>query len=270
MSEQFARGRSAEVFKNADGTVTKLFFTDYPRENAEKEFRNSRIAAELGCTPIKVYEMVEQDGRTGFTMDFFDGISQNDMPGKDPSYLLKGGKDLARCHVRVQAQASHELDDIRQVCVDLLDDETMSFLTDEEKDRARNFLMSLPESDGVLHLDFHTGNVLVNDSGVCTVIDWMTAARGNRAVEAAMMEFLFSEAELFPEASKAQRLLFAAVRGFIGKQFFKEYQRLTPITAAEIDRYRLPALMVRRSWNIEFERPYLTRTVSELIAKYGK
>ena len=38
MSEQFARGRSAEVFKNADGTVTKLFFADYPRENAEKEF----------------------------------------------------------------------------------------------------------------------------------------------------------------------------------------------------------------------------------------
>ena len=85
-----------------------------------------------------------------------------------------------------------------------------------------------------------------------------------------MMEFLFSEAELFPEASTFQRLLFSAVRGFIGKQFFKEYQRLPPLSADEIDRYRLPALMVRRSWNIEFERPYLTRTISELIAKYGK
>ena len=270
MSEQFARGRSAEVFKNADGRVTKLFFADYPRENAEKEFRNSKIAAELGCTPINVYEMVERDGRCGFTMDFFDGISQNDMPGKRPAYLLRGGKDLARCHVKVQATGSHELDDIRQVCVELLDDATMAFLTDDERDRARGYILSLPEEDGVLHLDFHTGNVLVDDTGACTVIDWMTAARGNRGVEMAMMEFLFSEAELFPEASKAQRALFAAVRGFVGRQFFKEYQRLTPISADQIDRYRLLALMVRRSWNIEFERPYLTRTISELIAKYGK
>ena len=54
MSEQFARGRSAEVFKNADGTVTKLFFADYPRENAEKEFRTSRIASELGFTPTQI------------------------------------------------------------------------------------------------------------------------------------------------------------------------------------------------------------------------
>lgn len=269
MADMFARGRSAEVFKLEDGKILKLFFADYPRENAEKEFRNSKIAAELDCTPIKVYEMVEQDGRSGFIMDFFDGISQNDMPGKNPLYLFKGGKDLAHCHVRVQSKSSHELDDIRVICCDLLDDETMAFLTDDEKNRARTYLMSLPDEDGVLHLDFHTGNVLVDKDGTCTVIDWMTAARGNRAVEVAMMEFLFSEAELFPEASKLQLIFFAAVRGFIGKQFFKEYQRLTPISADEVDRYRLLALMVRRSWNIEFEKPYLTRVIRELIGKYG-
>lgn len=269
MSERFARGRSAEVFRVDDDKVLKLFFEDYPREYAEKEYRNTKIASELGCTPLRVYEMVERDGRAGFVMSYVDGVSQNDMPGKSPAYLLKGGKDLARCHVRVQSKSSHELDDIRELCVGLLSDETMSFLNDDEKARAEAYLRSLPDEDGVLHLDFHTGNVLVDDKGECTVIDWMTAARGNRAVEAAMMEFLFSEAELFPEASKMQRLLFSAVRGFIGKQFFKEYQRLTPISAGEIDRYRLLALMVRRSWGIEFERPYLTSKIRELIGTYA-
>jgi aminoglycoside phosphotransferase (APT) family kinase protein len=133
----------------------------------------------------------------------------------------------------------------------------------------RKYLLSLPEDDTVLHLDFHTGNVLVDPDGNCTVIDWMTAARGNRAVEEAMMEFLFSEAELFPEAGKLQKAFFAAVRGYIGKQFFKEYQKLTPLSAEEIDRYRLPALIIRRSWNIDFEKPYLTKTIRELIRKYG-
>lgn len=268
MSERFARGRSAEVFRTADGKVMKLFFADYPREYAQKEYRNTQIASELGCTPLRVYEQVEQDGRFGFVMSYVDGVSQNDMPGKSPLYLLKGGKDLARCHVTVQSRGSHELDDIRQVCAGLLDDETMVFLDEGEKAKVATYLMSLPDEDGVLHLDFHTGNVLVDAQGGCTVIDWMTAARGNRAVEYAMMEFLFSEAELFPEASKAQRMLFSAVRGFIGKQFFKEYQRLTPLAASEVDRWRLLALMVRRSWNIEFERPYLTGTIKALIGKY--
>ena len=265
MSEHFARGRSAEIFQLGDGKVMKLFFPDYPREYAEKEYRNTKIAAELGCTGMKVYEMVEQDGRFGFVMDYIDGVSQNDMPGKNPLYLFKGGKDLARCHVRTQKQQSHELDDIRTFCVELLKDKTMDFLTEEEKEKAAAYLMALPEEDTVLHLDFHTGNVLVDKNGECKVIDWMTAARGNRAVEEALMEFLFSEAELFPEASEAQRKLFAAVRGFIGKQFFKEYQKLTPISKAELDRWRLPALIFRMSWDIEFERPYLTKTIRALI-----
>lgn len=268
MSDRFARGRSAEVFRMEDGKVMKLFFADYPREYAEAEFKNTKIASDLGCTPMKVYGMVEQDGRCGFVMDYIDGVSQNDMPGKNPLYLLKGGKDLAHCHVIVQSKSSHELEDIRTHCVDLLEDETMAFLSEDEKSRARAFLLSLPDEDGVLHLDFHTGNVLVDKNGTCTVIDWMTAARGNRAVEVAMMEFLFSEAELFPEASKFQRMLFSAVRGFIGDQFFKEYQRMTPIAASEVDKYRLLALLVRRSWGIEFERPYLTRTIRALITEY--
>ena len=53
MAERFARGRSAEVFRTADGKVMKLFFADYPRAYAEKEYRNTKIASELGCTPLQ-------------------------------------------------------------------------------------------------------------------------------------------------------------------------------------------------------------------------
>ena len=135
----------------------------------------------------------------------------------------------------------------------------MAFLTPEEKSRAAGYLRSLPDDDTVLHLDFHTGNVLVDKSGECKIIDWMTAARGNRAVEEALMEFFFSEAELFPEASKAKIALFSAIRGSIGKSFFKEYQKLSPLSA----------LILRRHWNIAFEEAYLTKTIRALIEKYG-
>ena len=267
MSDNFAKGRSAEIFNNGDGKITKLFFADYSRDYAEKEYRNTKVAADLGCTDMKVYDMVEQDGRYGFVMDYVDGVSQNDLSTKKPSYFLRGGKDLARCHVRIQAKHTKDLDDIRAVCSNLLADPVMDFLTTEEKVAARQYILSLPEEDTVLHLDLHTGNVLVDQSGNCYIIDWVTAARGNRAVEEALMEFLFSEAELFPEASPMQLKVFRAVRGFVGKQFFKEYQKLTPISAEEIERYRLLALIFRRSWNIEVERPYLTKTIRAYIRK---
>lgn len=268
MADNFARGRSAEIFRTDDGKIMKLFFMDYPREYAEKEYKNTVIASELGCTDMKVYDKVEKDGRFGFLMDFIDGVSQNDMPSKNPAYIFKAGKDLAECHVLVQSKHSHDLEDVRQQCLDILESECMDILDEREKEKAAGYISSLPEEDTVLHLDFHTGNTLVDSKGECKVIDWMTAARGNRAVEYAMMEFLFAEAELFPEASEAQRKLFSLLRGSIGKAFFKEYNKLTPISAEEVDKYRLLALIIRRSWNIEFERPYLTGKIRELIAKY--
>ena len=270
MSDNYARGRSAEVFHAGEGKVLKLFFEDYPREYAEKEYRNTKIVSELGCTSMKVYEKVEKDGRFGFVMDFIDGVSQNDMPSKNPAYIFKAGKDLARCHVAVQAKHTRELEDIRKFCCDLLDDRVMDFLTDDEKQRAAKYIMSLPDDDCVLHLDFHTGNVLVDKEGNCKVIDWMTAARGNRAVEYALMEFLFSEAELFPEASEAQRQFMSIIRGSIGRQFYKEYNKHTPVSVLTVDRYRLLALIFRRSWDIEFEKPYLTGKIRELIDLYCK
>ena len=42
-----------------------------------------------------------------------------------------------------------------------------------------------------------------------------------------------------------------------------------PLSAEEIDRYRLVALILRRHWNIAFEEAYLTKTIRALIEKYG-
>ena len=60
------------------------------------------------------------------------------------------------------------------------------------------------------------------------------------------------------------------IRGSIGKQFYKEYNRLTPVSEVAVDRYRLLALIFRRSWDIEFEKPYLTKKIKDLIALYCK
>lgn len=82
-----------------------------------------------------------------------------------------------------------------------------------------------------------------------------------------MMEFLFSEAELFPEASKAQLRFYSAVRKMISKQYYKTYQKLMPLDKSEVDKYRLVALVVRRNWNIDFEKDNLINKIRNIISK---
>lgn len=268
MAEKQLRGRTAEIFRRDDKKVLKLFFPEYSRQEAEKEYKNAKIAYDTGCTPINVYEIVEQDGRFGFVMDFCPGISQNDMPTKNPAYLFKGGTDLARQHVLVHGKKSKDLTDIRDYTCDLLDNcEYLNFLTDEEKQRAKKYIKSLPEDDTIIHLDFHTGNVLVDENGTCRTIDWTTACRGNRAIEYGLMEFFFTKAELFAEASDLKNWFYDKVRRMIGKQYFKEYQRLMPLSEEEVKKYKLVSLIFRKKWNLKMEAEELNKQIRENIAR---
>ena len=265
--EKYARGRSSEIFRLEDGKVLKLFFKEYPESDVTREFENTKIVSKAGCTPIKVFEMVEKDDKHGFTMSFAEGITQNERPEKNPFYLFKGGKDLARCHALVHSKEAPELVDIRKMAVLMLENAPFDEFSKEEKAKIKEYIEALPNSDTIIHLDFHTGNVLVDKKGNLTIIDWMTAARGHRAIEYAMMEFLFSEAELFPEASKAQLRFYSAVRKMIGKQYYKTYQKLMPLDKSEVDKYRLVALVVRRNWNIDFEKDNLINKIRNIISK---
>ena len=58
MAEMYARGRFGEVYLLDDNKVLKLFFPEVPKEDAEQEYKNCKLAYENGCTPIKVYDLV--------------------------------------------------------------------------------------------------------------------------------------------------------------------------------------------------------------------
>ena len=70
----------------------------------QSQLLSRKIASELGCTPMKVYEMVEKEGRSGFVMDFINGVSQNDMPSKNPLYACDS-LSLHDTHVSIESTA---------------------------------------------------------------------------------------------------------------------------------------------------------------------
>jgi len=68
-------GNTAEVFDYGDGKVCKLFYEGYPKEAAEREFRNAKEVERLGFPVPKVFEMVESEGRTGIVYEKIIGKS---------------------------------------------------------------------------------------------------------------------------------------------------------------------------------------------------
>jgi len=262
-----ARGRSADIIPYEEGKVVKLFLADFPRDMIDIECKNTIEAHALGCTPMQCYGKVEMDGRTGIVLDWVKGVPMTKAAEKNPSILLKSGQMLAEQHVLVHSKQSDKLRDVRKVALAFLDDEPLEVLTEEERARAKRYIEGLPEGHTVLHLDFHTENVMV-DGRDCVTIDWLTAARGFPEVEIGVMDYLFHHGLLFPGISKLQEIFYTTVRSFVYRGYIKHYLKASGINKDDVRKWKLVSLIIRRRvWAHEFEKPTLTEQMKACIAE---
>lgn len=261
----FTHGRSAELYDLGDGKVLKLYFPEFPESDVDLECNNTRIAFALGCTPMECFGKAECEGRFGVILKKVGGISMTKMPEKNPLILFKAGRLIAEQHAMVQSKHTDALPDLREKAAACLDGEAFAFLSAERKEKLRRYILSLPAGDSVIHLDFHTENILMNGKDV-TVIDWMTAAKGVPQAEVAMMYFLHHHAELFPGSSKAQLAFYTAVRTFIYKSFLKNYVKITGMDPESARPWYVVALTLRKGlWNIASEKGYLEGEIKRLV-----
>lgn len=260
-----ARGRSADFYPYGKNKIVKLFLKEISKEEIDIEFENTVEAYRTGCTPMQCYGLIEYEGRKGIILDRVSGIPMTKLPEKNPLSILTCSKLLAEQHLIVHSKSSHKLRDVRTVAVDFLSNTAMDILTDEEKVKTKNYIESLPEGYTVLHLDFHTENILV-DKSKCVVIDWLTATRGHPEVEVAQMQFLFHDALLFPGCSKFQLLLYSTLRSFIYNGYIKRYKKATRIDMNEVKKWKIIPLIIRRCvWAHEFEKESITKQIRECL-----
>lgn len=262
------RARSSEVYDLGDGKVLKLYFPEIDESSADIEELNTTVAFDNGCTPMECFGRVTVDGRNGLILKKLNGCSLTDMPGKNPLIVFRAGEILATLHAMVHSKSSHKLRDIRKVALDTLqNEEIFAFLSAQEKEKLAAYIENLPESDNILHMDFHTDNILC-DGNNYQVIDWMTAVRGNPLAEVAMMNFLHHDAELFPGSSKFKIFLMQLVRGGIYNSFIKHYEKLTGRNSNDSRAWDIIAYVLRLGiWNIAYERGNLQNKILQFVSE---
>lgn len=268
LTSPLCRARSSEVFDLGDGKVLKLYFADIDENSAGIEELNTTVAFENGCTPMECFGRATVDGRNGLIFQKLNGCSLTDMPGKNPLIVFRAGEILATLHAMVHSKSSHKLRDIRKVAVDTLqNEEIFSFLSAADKEKLIAYIENLPESDNILHMDFHTDNILCDGTNY-QVIDWMTAMRGNPLAEVSMMNFLHHDAELFPGSSKFKIFLMQLVRVGIYNSFIKHYEKLTGRNSKDSREWDILAYILRLGiWNIAYERGNLQNKILQFVSE---
>lgn len=267
LGDPFAVGRSAEIFTWPEGgdLVVKLFPRDYGEALVAAEETASVEAARLGLTAIGCHGQVRVDDRLGLLFDRVQGDSLTRQAERNPLRLRAGSRTLAQAHVRVHEASTRLLPEVREAAVAALRTEPLAFLSADRRRRAEEVIGALPSGDRVLHLDFHTENVFAHRGGVA-VIDWQTALRGDPAADVAMTVLLIHDAELWPGTPALKRLMVQAVRRVVLATYLAEYQRLTGMTTAQIDAWRVPAVVLRMSTlDIASERPRFRRELADRL-----
>lgn len=265
-----ATGRTSEIFAvpGRDDRVLKLFLAGVPREDAEAEAERTMVASDAGLTPVRCHRVAMVDDRAGLELDRIDGISLTKVGERNPLRIRETARTLADLQVAMHEVAAPSLPDVRAVVLGILEQSPLAFLSTEERAEARRLVEALPEGDRLLHLDFHPENVFTVPGGYA-VIDWQTAVRGVPAADVAASFFLLKDAELWPGTPAVKKVLFGFIRRAYFAAYWQQYQRRTGISDAEVERWRLPALVLRLGWDIDSEREQLRGGVRDVLAAAG-
>jgi len=274
LGEPLVTARSSEIYPLPAQRILKLFHPVVSEETARWERVNAEEAHAKGATRISCHGEVEVGGRYGIIMSRLDGTTLTKSMDSNPFNLLRMPLTLARLHANIHGSHTEKLQDVRQVIANYLDRPPMGFLPVSDRELARRYILGLPAGNSLLHMDFHTDNILVSKHDA-TVIDWATAARGEAGADLAMTYFLFNEAELFPGISKLQEMLYNAFRKLIYRGYERHYKAIRGLSTEEfhvtIQRWYLPILICRlAAWEAPTEVESLRRKIKDIISKLSR
>lgn len=169
------------VYRDGDLCV-KVFHGDVsPADVLEEASRQTR-AAEAGLCVPAVRGVVQVDGEWTILTDFMEGVTLarqlSGHPDGEEAFL----NVLTDVMLRVHAAACPALPDLRSR---LISDIAASPLPAARRAALSAFVASQPEGEGICHGDLSPSHVILTGEGEPCVLDWKSAARGDRLADVA-------------------------------------------------------------------------------------
>lgn len=269
--EPLFTSRSSDVFAfEGDDTLLKLFHADVEQDLIDGEALNTKEIYEKGASAVDCYgqaRVKDTDGtiRSGILIKKIPGETLIARGLSKPQTIPSIGKIMAEQQLKLHAQTSDAIKPYKDLVRESLGKDSMRFLSDEDRAKVEQYLESLPDKKQILHFDYHPDNIMSDGESV-SIIDFMTAATGDPAADVCATKILLNEGEMIPGFSKAVAMLLNFLKKKVYASYVKQYKKQSGITDADIDRWRLAFLIVRKGiWAIPSEaEPFKQKILEEL------
>lgn len=259
-----AQGNTAEVYNYDYNKVLKLFRENMPVEAIRSEYEKDKcIQLKLNNIP-KAYELIIYRERYGIVYEKIIGTNMIDTLLKK-SWLTKHySKSLANIHSKLH-KVNLKLDiSVKDKLSSEID--AVSDLSEEEKDKIKEYMWNLPDGNVLCHFDFHPGNIIIQDKE-SIIIDWMTACIGNPNADVARTYLLFHYGEL-QHINRFANKVILLFKKYMGKIYIKEYKRCNKISNHDFEQWLLPVAAGRLiEWISDNEKEQLLKFIRKELLK---
>ncbi|MCQ2597870.1 MAG: phosphotransferase [Treponema sp.] len=180
------KGLTAEVFELSEDKVIKLFNVDYPKQAVRREYRNARLINLFKISAPEVYGIKKLKGRSGIIYSYIKGESIESVFNTQTD-LEKNLKTFCSLQKSFYLHKNYFLLNYKTYGKVLV---KTKIKDKTEALQYIKFINSFPNSNVIVHGDFHPLNVLVDQNGNLKVIDFMNMMRAPAEYDIARTYYL--------------------------------------------------------------------------------
>ncbi len=190
--EQIGRGAKGEVYRYDDELIIKVFNENNTYRDVEREIALSRRAFILGIPTAISFGIVSVGDRYGAMYELVDSETISKHIARAPGKVDAYANIMADLAHSIHSTEVSENDGFPEVSDRLLDYINGGVASEDEvlADRCRKLIETLPPSNTLVHGDFHTGNVFLQN-GEPLLIDMDRISRGHPIAEISDLYYFY-------------------------------------------------------------------------------
>lgn len=184
-----AKGNSAEIYKQNENKICKLFYKNYPKQLVEHEFNNAKIIYQLGINTPFAYDIVFIEERYGIIYEKLNGttlLSKINTENTNVDFWIEKFVNFHKDFLKYQSDALISYKDF------------LKLFASESVDLIKK-IDNLQDGNFVLHGDFHLENIIVDNNSNLFLIDMMNVCKGPIIYDIARTYFLLGYNPIFQE-----------------------------------------------------------------------
>lgn len=255
------RGRQAKVYEWGRNEIIKVFDSSVLNSGIENEYKKSTVVYELGVPVPYVKEIVDINGNKGIVYEKLIGNTLLTNMKNNVFKIKKSIQMLAENHVKLSQYSTNELPDIKKIIKDSMKRIHNDILNEDKKKLINDYIDRLPDSNCLCHVDFHPDNIIVTKNGP-KIIDWSGAAAGDQCADAAVTAIIFTLSNNPPGTAKVINVFSKILARYVKKIYINKYCKLAQKSVEEINKWMLPAAVLRLSYNLAEERKTLVQLIN--------